>query len=104
MILSTRGHGAIPVSYTHLIDLRPFHIDTWIEQVVAGGESGYESRPCDFDWVMDLRDVCAEHNVAFWFKQTGSKFIKDGKLYPIQRRLQHAQARKAGINFKSSLL
>lgn len=82
------------------IDLRPYHIGEWIEQVVAGGESGYSARPCDFDWVMELRNVCEENNVAFWFKQTGAKFIKDNKLYNIKRQLQHAQARKAGINFK----
>ena len=56
------------------IDLRPFGIGAWIEQVVVGGESGYEARPCDFDWVMDLRGVCVEQDVAFWFKQTGAKF------------------------------
>lgn len=81
------------------IDLHPFDIGTWVEQVVVGGESGYEARPCDFDWVMELRNVCVENNVAFWFKQTGAKFIKDGKLYLIKRQFQHAQARKSGINF-----
>lgn len=80
------------------IDLRPFHIGEWVEQVVVGGESGYEARPCDFDWVMDLHDVCAENNVAFWFKQTGAKFIKDGQTYTIKRQFQHSQARKANIN------
>lgn len=82
------------------IDLRLFAIGEWIEQVVVGGESGYEARPCNYDWVTDLREVCVEQNVAFWFKQTGAKFIKDGKLYPIKRQFQHSQARKAGINFK----
>lgn len=82
------------------INLRPYHIGEWIEQVVAGGESGYDTRPCDFDWIMELHDVCAENNISFWFKQTGAKFIKDGKLYHIKRQFQHAQARKAGVNFK----
>lgn len=82
------------------IDLRPYRIGEWVEQVVAGGESGYEVRPCDFDWVMELRSVCVDSNVAFWFKQTGAKFVKDGKLYLIKRQLQHSQARKAGVNFK----
>ena len=72
----------------------------WIEQVVVGGESGYEARSCDFDWVMELRNVCVENDIAFWFKQTGAKFIKDKKLYSIKRQFQHLQARKAGINFK----
>lgn len=83
------------------IDLAPFHIGEWVEQVVAGGESGNDARPCDFDWVMDLREVCVKSGVSFWFKQTGAQFIKDGKLYHIRRSLQHAQARKAAINIPS---
>jgi protein gp37 len=82
------------------IDLRPCGIGSWVEQVVVGGESGIEARPCDFDWVMEIRNLCVESNVSFWFKQTGAKFIKDGRLYPIRRPFQHSQARKAGINFK----
>lgn len=81
------------------IDLRPYDIGSWVEQVVAGGESGYEARPCHFDWVMEIHDLCVKSNVSFWFKQTGAKFVKDGKPYPIKRQFQHSQARKAGINF-----
>lgn len=80
------------------IDLSSYNIGTWIEQVVVGGESGSKARCCDFDWIMDLHDLCVEENVSFWFKQTGLKFIKDGKLYSIPRKLQHSQARKSGIN------
>ncbi len=81
------------------IDLHPYDIGSWVEQVVVGGESGYNVRPCNFDWVMELHDICIESNVSFWFKQTGAKFIKDGQLYNIKRQFQHSQARKAGINF-----
>lgn len=80
------------------IDLSQYDIGAWVEQVVVGGESGNEARPCHFDWVMELHDFCAEQKVPFWFKQTGTRFVKDGKLYHINRRLQHSQARKAGIN------
>lgn len=80
------------------IDLSRYNIGSWVEQVVAGGESGYDARPCDFDWVMELRNLCVEQGVSFWFKQTGSKFIKNGKLYNVNRMLQHSQARKADIN------
>lgn len=80
------------------IDLSAYSISEWIEQVVAGGESGYDVRPCNFDWVMELRKICVENKVSFWFKQTGSKFIRDGKLYNVKRQFQHSQARKAGIN------
>ena len=41
-----------------------------------------------------------KNNVSFWFKQTGSKFVKEGTLYTVKRQFQHSQARKAGINFK----
>lgn len=80
------------------IDLDLYDIGSWIEQVVVGGESGNEARPCNFDWILELSNVCMKNNVSFWFKQTGAKFIKDGKLYLIKRQLQHSQARKAGIN------
>ena len=30
------------------IDLRPYDLGPWLEQVVAGGESGYEARPVSF--------------------------------------------------------
>lgn len=78
--------------------LLSYAVGEWIEQIVAGGESGYEARPCDFEWVMDLRRICVENKVDFWFKQTGSKFVKDGKTYNVKRQFQHSQARKAGIN------
>ena len=82
------------------IDLRPYDISAWVEQVVVGGESGYEARPCKFDWVLDIRDVCEKNSVSFWFKQTGAKFVKDGNMYHINRKFQHSQARKAGINIE----
>lgn len=83
------------------IDLTSYDIGSWVEQVVAGGESGYDARPCNFDWIMELHNICVEQSVSFWFKQTGAQFIKEGKLYPINRWLQHSQARKAGINFNA---
>lgn len=82
------------------LDLSAYHIGEWVEQVVAGGESGSDARPCDYDWILELRDQCAESGISFWFKQTGAKFVKDGRLYRIKRQLQHSQARKAGINLK----
>ena len=99
-------YKALPIKHKILIcepllekiDLRPYHIGDWVEQVVAGGESGYDARPCNYDWILELRNVCQESNVSFWFKQTGSKFIKDEKLYHIKRQFQHSQARKSELN------
>lgn len=83
------------------IDLTSYSVGEWIEQIVAGGESGYDARPCDFDWVMELRRISIENHVSFWFKQTGSKFVKEGKLYIIKRQFQHSQARKAELNVEN---
>lgn len=42
-----------------------------IDWVVAGGETGPQSRPMHPNWVRDLRDRCAQRSVTFTFKQWG---------------------------------
>ncbi|NTW72167.1 MAG: DUF5131 family protein, partial [Eubacteriaceae bacterium] len=54
-----------------------------IEQVICGGENYDGARPCDFDWVKNLQKECVSHDITFCFIETGTKFIKDGKLYHI---------------------
>ena len=81
------------------IDFRG-ELGDWVEQVVAGGESGKEARRCNYDWVLDIRRQCMEADVGFWFKQTGSYLLKEGCEYKIARQFQHSQARKAGINYE----
>lgn len=81
------------------IDLSPY-LGPWVLEVVAGGESGSEARPCRYEWVLSLRDQCKAFGVAFHFRQTGARLVKDGKLYRIKRQYQHKQARKAGIDFQ----
>ncbi len=83
------------------VDIKTY-LDTGIKEVVAGGESGLEARVCDYDWILGIRNQCMEADVSFRFKQTGSLFRKDGILYKIPRRLQHLQARKAGIGYMST--
>jgi len=82
------------------IDLSLYLRDNKVEQVVAGGESGINARLCKYDWIMKIRELCKEHGVKFWFKQTGYRFVKDERLYLIDRKAQHSQARKAGINLE----
>ena len=79
------------------IDLEKY-LDGRIEEVVAGGESGNEARVCDYDWVLKLKEQCTRTNTRFIFKQTGARFRKDGKVYRIQRKYQHSQAKKANID------
>lgn len=81
------------------IDLTAW-LGDWVEQVVAGGESGYSARPCYFEWLLSLREQCAERGISFMFRQTGSKFVKEGVLYRVPRNQHFAQARKANINLK----
>lgn len=71
-----------------------------IEKVICGGESGPDARPCRFEWVLSLREQCLKYNVPFTFKQTGAVFIKDGRTYHIERRLQMQQAKKSGLSYE----
>lgn len=70
-----------------------------IESVSCGGESGPDARPCDYAWVLDTMLQCVEYDVSFFFHQTGANFIKAGKAYQIERKYQHLQAAKAGIDY-----
>jgi protein gp37 len=47
-----------------------------IDWLIAGGESGPRWRPVDAAWVEDLRRRCADHQVAFFFKQWGGRTPK----------------------------
>jgi len=42
-----------------------------IDWAIVGGESGPGARPMDPDWTRQLRDICLERNVPFFFKQWG---------------------------------
>lgn len=81
------------------LDLRPYLKPEQVVQVVAGGESGPNARVLDYRWILSLAEQCQEAGVAFCFKQTGARILKDGKLYRIPRKLQHSQARKAGLRY-----
>ena len=70
-----------------------------VEQVTCGGEFGDHARPCDFRWIQEVRKECICSGVQFYFKQTGAIFIKDGKVYHIERKLQMAQAKKSGYSY-----
>jgi protein gp37 len=81
------------------IILLPFW-DKTIESVAVGGESGKCARVCDFNWILNIREQCVKADVPFLLHQTGSKFLKDNKIYSIPRNLHHLQAKKDNINFK----
>lgn len=55
------------------LDLRPYLGAGRINWVIVAGESGAEARRTDPDWVRDIRDQCAEAEVAFFYKQPGTR-------------------------------
>lgn len=73
-----------------------------IENVTCGGESGENARICDYDWILYTRNQCIKNNVSFFFKQTGTNFRMNGKIYHIPRKYQISQADKANISFSTS--
>ena len=44
---------------------------------------------------------CLRKNVNFTFRQLGTNFLKDGKLYHLKRKDLMSQARKANIDIKN---
>ena len=80
------------------VDFSPY-LSPAIEQVVAGGESGDTARLMRYDWALAVRRQCEAAGVPFYFKQTGAKFEKDGRVYRIPRKMQFSQARKSGLSW-----
>ena len=83
--------------------LEKIHIEPYldnIELVVVGRESDNFARPLDYSWVLDIREQCVRKNVSFEFRQCGTHFIKDGKMYKLQTKDLCKQAKKSGIDFK----
>lgn len=94
----------LPIQHKNIICqplLEGINIEPWlngIELVVVGGESDRNARPLNYDWVLALRDQCLRHHTAFQFRQCGTHFIKDGRLYTLAVKDLGRQARKANID------
>lgn len=80
------------------IDIETY-LDERIDEFSCGGESGPDARVCDFEWVKSLSEQAKRKNVSFSYHQTGAKLLKDCKVYRIDRKHQHSQAEKAGVNY-----
>jgi len=82
--------------------LEELHIAPYLsddmELVVVGGESDRDARELDYDWVLHIRRQCIDHGVPFQFRQCGTHFRKDGKLYTLKTHELISQAKKAGID------
>ena len=49
-----------------------------ISWIIVGGESGPGARPISAEWVCDLRDMCEDNGIPFFFKQWGGFRPKSG--------------------------
>lgn len=66
-----------------------------IDWIIYGGESGPKFRPHDLAWPRAMRQRCAEHDVAFFYKQSSAPRTEmgiqlDGEIvrkYPIPRSM-----------------
>ena len=72
-----------------------------IECVIVGGESDIYARPLNYDWVLHIREQCVNQNVSFEFRQCGTHFVKDAKMYKLQTKDLMKQAKLAGIDYKA---
>lgn len=79
------------------IDLSNYLVNG-IEHVTAGGETGRNTRLCDYEWVLNIRQQCVNANVTFWFKNTGSWFKYNGKVECVNPFKQTSRAKELGID------
>jgi protein gp37 len=72
-----------------------------IDWVIAGGESGPFARPVEKEWITDIRDICNDAMIPFFFKQWGGTKKKkagrtlDGRTwdeYPVAYKTYHVPA------------
>lgn len=96
----------LPIKHKNIIAqplLEQINIERYldnIELVVAGGESDYNARLLDYNWILNIRNQCIKHNINFEFRQCGTYTIKDGKIYKIPTKMLIKQAKLANINYK----
>ncbi len=99
--LPFKHKGIMCAPFIGEVSIEKYLSDGQIEQVICGGENYDGARPCNFDWVKNLRSECVLHNVTFCFIETGTVFIKDGKRYHIPKKTVQAEmAHKSGMYFK----
>jgi protein gp37 len=78
------------------IDLSPYL--SGIDHVTVSGETGQEARVCDYDWVLAIREQCVKAGITFWFKGTGSFFMRDGVVQKVNPYKQGILAKEFDIS------
>lgn len=98
--LPFKHKGVMCAPYIGQVSIEKYLLTGQIEQVLCDGENYGGARPCHYEWVKSLYDECVRYNVTFVFCGTGSRFVKDGRLYKLDSKIQVEQAYKSGLSFK----
>ena len=99
--LPARHKGFMAAPLIGAIDAEKYIATGQIEEVLCGGENYDGSRPCHYEWVKKLSDQCQRHDVTFDFIETGTNFVKDGRVYHIaSKRTQSTQAYLSGLSHR----
>ena len=91
--------GFMAAPFIGAIDAERYLASGRIEEVLCGGENYDGARPCHYEWVKSLSDQCGRHDVTFNFIETGTVFVKNGKVYRIpSKQVQSQQAHASGLS------
>lgn len=70
-VANIRGSNYLKaLSFTH--HLHEEFINSPIKWVIVGGQNGNNSLPLNPDWVRDIKNICEEINIPFFFKGWGN--------------------------------
>ncbi len=98
--LPFKHKGIMAAPFIGAVRIEKYLSSGQIEQVICSGENYDNARPCHFEWVQNLRADCCKYNVTFCFFETGTHFVKNGRLYTIpQKSIQSKMAYKSNMNF-----
>lgn len=99
--LPARHKGFMAAPFIGPIDVSSYLATGQIEDVLCGGENYDDARPCHYEWVKSLSDQCRTFHVSFNFIETGTCFVKDGRIYRIHdKQVQSKQAYLSGLSFQ----
>ena len=70
-----------------------------IEEVAVGGENYNNPRPCCYEWVKHIADICAKYRINFCWYETGTNLYVNNQPYFIPSKQQQSiEAYFAGLN------
>jgi protein gp37 len=84
------------------IDLFSAYAVSPVSWVIVGGESGFESRPCHIEWMLDIVEQCQMNKVPVFVKQLGANPFQE--VVSIKHLLDKKDKKGGDINsFPSKL-